>query len=345
MLSEKLELIYKNFNHNSFKHRQCKSRILITSDLMARGVDIANVNLVINLDVPSDSSTYLHRIGRCGRFGRKGLAITMIGDAIEMDKFRTLLDIIGGSEMNVATFATNLRSDRKFDAWNAENQSNSSDSSVLGIFNSDEMSSDIIEKIMINNNKTECESQNESSSLEQKNLKLLEVARLLVGNKPTQSSVGHIDADLFANFQHSTESAESSVQTKLSISVNLFEEFTQGKCNNNSREDQCKIFLGRQENCETLLNGNSLEKSSCLKKPDQDLEKEHQPIKKTLKCNDPKNAAEKMQNIPANFKHPKIQYQIHTDSNLATNGLWTKLYWQQLSDINQYVKHSSYMFK
>lgn len=51
------------------------SRVLITTDLMARGIDVQQVSLVINYDLPTQPENYLHRIGRSGRFGRKGVAI------------------------------------------------------------------------------------------------------------------------------------------------------------------------------------------------------------------------------------------------------------------------------
>jgi translation initiation factor 4A len=54
------------------------TRILISSNVTARGIDIQQVSTVINFDIPNDVSTYLHRIGRSGRFGRKGKAINMI---------------------------------------------------------------------------------------------------------------------------------------------------------------------------------------------------------------------------------------------------------------------------
>ncbi|XP_072025191.1 uncharacterized protein [Amphiura filiformis] len=57
------------------KKFQC--RILISTDLTARGIDAENVNLIINLDVPFDIKTYFHRIGRAGRFGTQGAAITL----------------------------------------------------------------------------------------------------------------------------------------------------------------------------------------------------------------------------------------------------------------------------
>jgi translation initiation factor 4A len=53
-------------------------RVLVTTDLTARGIDVQQVSLVINYDFPHDIATYLHRIGRGGRFGRKGFAINMV---------------------------------------------------------------------------------------------------------------------------------------------------------------------------------------------------------------------------------------------------------------------------
>jgi translation initiation factor 4A len=54
------------------------SRVLITTDLLARGIDVQQVSLVINYDLPAQTDNYLHRIGRSGRFGRKGVAINFI---------------------------------------------------------------------------------------------------------------------------------------------------------------------------------------------------------------------------------------------------------------------------
>lgn len=54
------------------------SRVLITTDLLARGIDVQQVSLVINYDLPRNLENYIHRIGRSGRFGRKGVAINFI---------------------------------------------------------------------------------------------------------------------------------------------------------------------------------------------------------------------------------------------------------------------------
>merc|ERR1712126_726188 len=64
--------------------RSGSSRVLITPDLLARGIDVQQVSLVINYDLPTNRENYIHRIGRSGRFGRKGVAINLI--AGEQDK-------------------------------------------------------------------------------------------------------------------------------------------------------------------------------------------------------------------------------------------------------------------
>ena len=58
--------------------RDGKTRILLTSDLLARGIDIPSVKLVINYDLPINKETYMHRIGRCGRFDKKGISISIV---------------------------------------------------------------------------------------------------------------------------------------------------------------------------------------------------------------------------------------------------------------------------
>merc|ERR1719352_443008 len=59
--------------------KEFQKRIMVSTDLFGRGIDIERVNIVINYDMPDDSDSYLHRVGRAGRFGTKGLAITFSG--------------------------------------------------------------------------------------------------------------------------------------------------------------------------------------------------------------------------------------------------------------------------
>jgi ATP-dependent RNA helicase UAP56/SUB2 len=63
-------------HYKAFK--SCSKRILVATDLAARGIDVERVNIVLNYDMPEGADTYLHRVGRAGRFGTKGLAITFV---------------------------------------------------------------------------------------------------------------------------------------------------------------------------------------------------------------------------------------------------------------------------
>jgi len=76
------DVIMKEFRSGS-------SRVLITTDLLARGIDVQQVSLVINYDLPTNRENYIHRIGRGGRFGRKGVAINFV----TKDDSRTMKDI------------------------------------------------------------------------------------------------------------------------------------------------------------------------------------------------------------------------------------------------------------
>jgi len=62
---------FRNFRNGGF-------RVLISSNITARGIDVQQVATVINFDITNDVHTYLHRIGRSGRWGRKGLVINFI---------------------------------------------------------------------------------------------------------------------------------------------------------------------------------------------------------------------------------------------------------------------------
>jgi ATP-dependent RNA helicase len=78
-----MHLYYKNGFLTLF------SRVLITTDIWARGIDVKQVSLVINYDLPNNRELYIHRIGRSGRFGRKGVAINFVKE----DEIKILRDI------------------------------------------------------------------------------------------------------------------------------------------------------------------------------------------------------------------------------------------------------------
>ena len=79
---------------DDFRKGSC--RVLITTDLTARGIDVQQVEMVINFDLPTDKAHYIHRIGRAARFGRKGVTITLLGPS----EFRLQQDIEASWQTN-----------------------------------------------------------------------------------------------------------------------------------------------------------------------------------------------------------------------------------------------------
>jgi len=73
-----LKMKQSDRNRVFHEFRNGATRHLVCSDLFTRGIDIQSVNVVINFDFPKTAETYLHRIGRSGRFGHLGLAINLI---------------------------------------------------------------------------------------------------------------------------------------------------------------------------------------------------------------------------------------------------------------------------
>ncbi|EPR58735.1 DEAD (Asp-Glu-Ala-Asp) box polypeptide DDX39 [Toxoplasma gondii TgCatPRC2] len=76
-----------------------EKRIMVATDLFGRGIDIERVNIVINYDMPDSSDSYLHRVGRAGRFGTKGLAITFVAS---QDDTNVLNDVQTRFEVHIA---------------------------------------------------------------------------------------------------------------------------------------------------------------------------------------------------------------------------------------------------
>jgi ATP-dependent RNA helicase len=73
---------------NEFRHGE--TRVLIATDILARGIDVRSVSMVVNFDIPTQCEIYLHRIGRSGRFGRKGIAITFCSGPSDEKKVKKL---------------------------------------------------------------------------------------------------------------------------------------------------------------------------------------------------------------------------------------------------------------
>jgi superfamily II DNA/RNA helicase len=89
---------YNQYERNDIlmNFKSGKTRILITTDILSRGIDIQQISLVINYDIPFKVEPYLHRIGRSGRFGRKGCAINLVtyDDASNLKKIERYYETI-----------------------------------------------------------------------------------------------------------------------------------------------------------------------------------------------------------------------------------------------------------
>ena len=72
------ELTHQERNIVMREFRSGSTRVLVATDLMARGIDVQQVSIVINYELPVNRENYIHRIGRSGRFGRKGVAINLV---------------------------------------------------------------------------------------------------------------------------------------------------------------------------------------------------------------------------------------------------------------------------
>eukprot|EP00162_Nutomonas_longa_P015009 comp22161_c0_seq2/m.52015 comp22161_c0_seq2/g.52015 ORF comp22161_c0_seq2/g.52015 comp22161_c0_seq2/m.52015 type:complete len:401 (-) comp22161_c0_seq2:9-1211(-) len=102
MLHGDLPQAERDFILNEF--RSGKARVLITTDVLARGIDIHQVSLVINYDLPANKEVYLHRIGRSGRFGRRGVAINFVTE----DTKRELRDLERAYKIQIDPMPKNI---------------------------------------------------------------------------------------------------------------------------------------------------------------------------------------------------------------------------------------------
>ena len=84
--------------------------VLITTDLFARGIDITTISFVFNYDIPLIGETYIHRIGRTGRYGRKGYAINLMTTSTE----NKLVEYINKYNINIVELPHDFDKNLKF---------------------------------------------------------------------------------------------------------------------------------------------------------------------------------------------------------------------------------------
>ena len=70
--------------------KEFNKRICVATDVFGRGIDIERINLAINYDLPGDADSYLHRVGRAGRFGTKGLSISFVSSDADQDVLKAI---------------------------------------------------------------------------------------------------------------------------------------------------------------------------------------------------------------------------------------------------------------
>jgi ATP-dependent RNA helicase UAP56/SUB2 len=70
--------------------KEFNKRICVATDVFGRGIDIEKINLAINYDLPPDADSYLHRVGRAGRFGTKGLSISFVANEADEEVLATI---------------------------------------------------------------------------------------------------------------------------------------------------------------------------------------------------------------------------------------------------------------
>jgi superfamily II DNA/RNA helicase len=82
------------------RFRSRKTRVLVATDVLSRGIDIKDINLVINFDAPSDAEDYVHRVGRTARAETTGVAVTLVNKA-DISKIKNIERLIGNKIYNV----------------------------------------------------------------------------------------------------------------------------------------------------------------------------------------------------------------------------------------------------
>lgn len=328
-----------------------QTRILIASDLMARGVDVENVNLVINLDVPGNSSTYLHRVGRCGRFGSQGVAVTLSVHETEEEKFRKMLSEIGGPSVGVLSFPKGEKLVGT-DLWKISGKED--DAGVFGLFGCAEEASE-------DENPSEGDMEEESTpesemvidEVEEENVKLLQIAQLLIG--PAAKSV-QIDTGIFDDYTSGKPTAGGDVSKFINVqashpissSGNMA---SNGDCDFIEAMKRVQLRSGASSGDDQLsdesssYDGKSVTTESAVEivesdAPDADSDFQSGPSSdEGMRA--PKEPMD--QEAPPIFAQPctqRLTERAEVRPSIDQNA-WFNMYTQQLSQINQYVYFAS----
>lgn len=315
-----------------------KCRILITTDLMARGIDIENINLIINLDLPYDCYTYLHRIGRAGRYGSHGIAITFVNGEEDLGKYQKMLGDIGGNSLKAMKYPDETVS---YDFWNFQDENNNLDT-VAG-FSDNENDIEVIEA-------TSTENSTKNEEIVMNNLAILEITRKLVDNEESKKNNEFDLNAILKDYEQNLQEPERNKDFK-GVSSNIFLETIQNlqfysseesnKVNKSPSitvEDNRHVIFKRNEaeaNAEDLSSESNASEDDISE--DENESDKIQPETSYQKARLTQNFRDSCTShisvkVKSNSKNP---YNHYVSTNYSQ---WENIYYHQLANIHNYME-------
>lgn len=310
-------------------------RILISTDLMARGIDIENINLIINLDLPFDCFTYLHRIGRAGRFGTHGIAITFVDGENNLKKFQKMLGDIGGNSLKALKFPDESFN---YDFWNFKQ----ADGDVLGTISGvtkDGEAFDDESQIQQNG----IDSEEDQTLLD--NIALLEITRKLIdgeSQKPDTFNLNSILADYEETIKDSAGGADEGLTATGDTSINLEDEnlFLKTIGDLHLYEDEEKLKESEESSeCQEPI-ATQEERHVIFKRPADEEVSTDSSASDDSSCEDDEESVPTKQ-ASKKLKEEENCHQFHNNYQqfVASNySQWENIYYYQLANIESYVK-------
>ncbi|KAG5673761.1 hypothetical protein PVAND_003781 [Polypedilum vanderplanki] len=335
-----------------------KCRVLITTDLMARGIDIENVNLVINLDLPYDCFTYLHRIGRAGRFGTLGLAITFLNGEKDKEKFKKMLGEIGSSKSLVYEFPdenvsynfwdfNNTKQDEKLKRVDVEVVNDIDENTNLEQ-NSDDKDKSLlqeIEKMLIGNNGADSYKCSNNGSLD-KNSKI-------DSNRKFEEKTSEDDIvernlmllDISKKLIDDTQNEQNSNLFDASILLNDYEKFCENENENLPPEEQQES--PKSDFRKVIFKRNPLDEEyeeSISSKSDYSKQESEESVGDEIEFDEEKSICEEsqpnLQNLSRTFEENASGYENYNQYVAHYYNQWRNTFHFQLANIENYVKYN-----
>ncbi|CAB3996574.1 probable ATP-dependent RNA helicase DDX20 [Paramuricea clavata] len=191
------------------KLKEFKCRILISTDLTSRGIDAERVNLVINMDLPRDSETYLHRVGRAGRFGSYGVAINFVADGKEVTSLNEIEASCGVTITSLPDDVSKLLSD---EMMHASQQKRFERHEVTSFNNTSDK--------MANNHKTNNNQNGELVEKEQVEIEFQTIDGNFVDNDTEIERVEKIEEDIAANGEAGNQHTGNKMEENIKVEHN-----------------------------------------------------------------------------------------------------------------------------